>query len=92
MGLPVQLAAPEGEASRIVADDGAGIHVAAEDPDALADAVRKLADDPEQRTAFARASLAAAPKHSREVQARQMLAVLEKAARGDGAAAAEVSA
>jgi len=84
MGLPVLLAAPEGEASRIVSSDGCGRHVAAEDPDALADAVTALADDPEGRKIYAAASLAAAPLHSREMQAEQMLAVLDAAARGQG--------
>ena len=36
MGLPVLLAAPEGEASRIVEGDGAGLSVPPEDPEALA--------------------------------------------------------
>lgn len=85
MGLPVLLAAPEGEASRIVADDGCGIHVPAEDPARLADAVVCLADDSAARAAFAEASHAAAPRHSRETQAAQMLAVLDAARRGAGA-------
>jgi colanic acid biosynthesis glycosyl transferase WcaI len=81
MGLPLLLAAPEGEASRIIAEDQAGLCVAAEDPDALARAVRKLADG-KTRQAFARNSLKAAPRHSRERQAEQMIRVLELAAAG----------
>ena len=85
MGLPIILATPEGEASRIVAEDRAGIWVPAEDPDTLAQAVRRLMYDSETRRTLAAQSLAAAPKHTRENQARKMLAVLELAAAGRGA-------
>jgi glycosyltransferase involved in cell wall biosynthesis len=86
MGLPLLLAAPEGEASRIVTGSGGGLHVAAENPDALADAVRRLRDDT-LRKSLAERSLAAAPRQSRERQARDMLRVLELAASGRGAEA-----
>jgi len=82
MGLPILMAAPEGEASAILAADGAGLHVPAEDPDALAGAVRRLRDDRELLRSLAAASLAAAPSHSRETQARDMMAVLQSAAEG----------
>jgi len=88
MGLPILLAAPEGEASRVVKGDGAGIRVPAEGPAALADAVRALNTDRAERDRLAAASLAAAPGHSRETQARDMLRVLEMAAAGDGHRAA----
>jgi len=84
MGLPVLLAAPEGEASRVVVGDRAGLHVPAENPEALADAAKSLHTDQEKRDRLAKASLAAAPSHSREAQAREMLRVLEMAAAGDG--------
>lgn len=84
MGLPLLLAAPEGEASAIVLTDGAGLHVGAEDPGALADAIIKLKDDDGLRNRLAIASLNAAPSHSREVQAGEMLRVLELAAAGRG--------
>ncbi len=90
-GLPVLLAAPEGEASGIIEADGAGMHVAAEDPEALADAVSRLMDDGNELKALAAKSLAAAPSHSREHQARHMAAVLGLAAerRGFEASSAE---
>ncbi len=91
MGLPILLAAPEGEASRIVAADEAGLHVAPENPSALADAVRALMTDDDMRRSLAAGSLAAAPKHSREHQARHMIEVLELVVAGRGAEAANVS-
>ena len=90
MGLPIVLAAPEGEAKAILDADGAGLWVAPQDPDALAAAIRRLADDEPLRRRLAAASLAAARRHGRDVQARHMLAVLEAAAAGRGATAAQV--
>jgi len=80
MGLPILFAAPAGEASEIIARHRAGIWVPAGDPAGLAEAVRRLARDVEARTRFAQAALAAAPHHTREIQAREMLAVLQQAA------------
>lgn len=78
MGLPILMASPAGEASQILEHAGAGLHVPAEDPAALGDAVRRLYEDPVLLGGLAAASLAAAPKHSREVQARDMMAVLKR--------------
>lgn len=80
MGLPLLLVAPEGEASRIVLADRAGLYVPAAQPHALAEAVLRLAHDDALRGGLAAASLAAAPTHSRERQAEQMLRALELAA------------
>ena len=79
MGLPILFAAPAGEATELVERHDAGLTVPAGRPDALADAVRRLADDAVLRSRLAQASLAAAPKHSRETQAREMIAVFETA-------------
>lgn len=81
MGLPILFAAPPGEATDLVNRRGAGITVPAGQPDALAAAVRTLADDGDLRQRLAGASLAAAPLHSRETQAREMIAVFERAIR-----------
>ena len=83
MGLPILLAAPEGEASRLVLGNG-GIWVPPENPTALANAVRALSTEPSKLARLSAASLAAAPRHSRELQARNMLRVLELAAAGRG--------
>jgi len=90
MGLPIILALPAGEASAILAADGAGLHVPAEDPTALAEAAKRLMNDHDLRDDIARQSLAAAPGHSREEQARQMLCVLECVCAGRGHEAAQV--
>ena len=76
MGLPILLASPAGEASTILEADKAGIHVAAEDPDALAAAVSQMKDNTELYKSLATGSLTAASFHSREAQAKAMLAVL----------------
>lgn len=84
MGLPVLMALPQGEASEILETEKAGLHVRPEDPKALADAAIKLCDSRDLRTSFAKNSMAAAPRHSRETQAQQMISVLQAAARGQG--------
>ncbi len=88
MGLPVLIAAPAGEATEIVASERAGPVVPPEDPQALADAVRALRDDPEGRKGFAENSIAAAPRYSREKQAIEMIEVFTAAIDGKPAAPA----
>jgi len=84
MGLPVLLAAPEGEASAIVERTGSGIAVPAGDPAALAEAVRRLAADPAWRATLAEASLATAPSHTREFQASAFAELLDRVVKGFG--------
>ena len=82
MGLPIVLPTPEGEASRLLADIGAGVWVPPEDPEALACTIRTLHVDASARERFAAASRAAAPSHSRESRARDTLQVLTKVVAG----------
>ena len=84
MGLPLLLVSPPGEAQQILSADRCGLWVGAGDPDALAQAVRRLSAAPAERAAFAEASLRAAPTHSRERQAELMIDVLGQVARGAG--------
>ena len=91
MGLPILLAAPEGEASEIVVADKAGLHVGAEDPQALLEGVLDLYGDGAKRATFAASSIAAAPGHSRETQGRDMLEVLKLAAAGAGHTAESIN-
>jgi len=86
MGLPVLLAAPKGEASRIVEGEGIGAWVPPEDPAAVAEAVLRFRNDGDLRRNCAAASLAAAPRYSRRARAREMLEALERAARREPAA------
>ncbi|MEQ8319630.1 MAG: glycosyltransferase family 4 protein [Rhodospirillales bacterium] len=92
MGLPILFAGPDGEGSSIVDAARAGLVVPPENPSALADAARQLADHQSQRQELAANSLAAAPRHSRETQARHMLGVLEAVIDGQGDRAAAVQA
>jgi colanic acid biosynthesis glycosyl transferase WcaI len=77
MGLPVLLVAPRGEASAILAEDGAGVWVPAGDPPALAAAASRLMNESEERLVLAAQSLASAQRHSREEQAAQFISALE---------------
>jgi len=84
MGLPLLAVIPEGEAADIVTAHGAGLWVPPENPEAFAEAVERLADDGELRATLAASSLAAAPLHTRQRQAEEMLQVLEITAAGWG--------
>ena len=88
MGLALLLVAPEGEASRIVAADGAGLWLPAARPDLLAETARRLRAEPALRRMLAAASLTAAPRHSRELQARRYMDVLDLVVAGQGPARA----
>lgn len=80
-GLPILYAGPRGEAEELVLREGAGMAVPAEDPEALSRATALLLEDPILRARFAEASHKASPHHSRETQAKNMLAVLESVVR-----------
>lgn len=77
MGLPILLAAPEGEASAVVLGDSAGLCVPAEDPRSLAGAVLKLHDDKELCSKLSKKSYEAASDHTREHQARSLMDVFK---------------
>lgn len=79
MGLPILLAAPSGEASEIVAAEGAGLCIPPGEPIALAQAAQLLSGDKRLRETLAEASRGAAPRYSRERQAFEMLGCLKKA-------------
>ncbi len=81
-GRPILLASPKGEASSIVEETGAGLHVNAEDPVALAEAVRSLVNDEAALAALQKASARAAERYDRTRLADEMLDVLEQTATG----------
>lgn len=80
MGLPILLAGPKGEASRIVESEGAGMWVPPEDPQALEEAVFRLKNDRDFYRECSSRSLAAAPRYSRVEKAREMLQVMVRVA------------
>lgn len=90
MGLPIVMAAPAGEASRIVVEAGAGVCVAAEQPEALADAIVRLADAPQVLRRLALSSHAASVRYSRERQAERVIKVADHVVSGAGGAVADL--
>jgi len=90
MKLPILFAGPEGEGSHIVSEANAGLVVNAEDPEALAASAITFADDPQLRNDMAERSAEAAPRYSRETQARHMINVLQSVVDGRGDDAADV--
>lgn len=75
-GVPLLFSGPRGEATEIIEETGAGICMPPEDPQALADAICRLADDPLQVKEMRDAARVAAPAYSRQVQAMRMEDVL----------------
>ena len=82
MGVPTLIAAPEGEATTIVRETGAGVVVAAEDPGELVSAIVRLCEEPDRLCRLATKALIAAPRYTREEQARRTLVTLQEALAG----------
>ena len=79
MGLPILLAAPKGEASKIVLEEGVGVHLPAGSPDDLASSIECLMGSRKILGEMGVRSTLAAQRHSRERQARLYLTSLEGA-------------
>ncbi len=77
MGLPILLAAPKGEASKIVLEEGVGVHLPAGNPKGLAGVLESLMDSPSMLDEMGARSSVAARRYSRERQARSYLVSLE---------------
>lgn len=75
MGLPILFSGPKGEASDILEKTGAALCVLVDDQAAFVQAVSSLVEDKCLRERCAALALEAAPQHSRENQARQVLDV-----------------
>jgi colanic acid biosynthesis glycosyl transferase WcaI len=76
VGRPVIVAA-EGEMRRLAAEADAALGVAAEDPKALAAAVRRLREDPELRARLSERGRAFAAGYLRERQANRLVDLIE---------------
>lgn len=90
MKLPILFAGPKGEGSRIVSNAKAGLIVNAEDPEALAESALKFADDAAMRVEMSKHSAAAAPRYSRETQAKHMIEVLQAVVDGNSQTVARI--
>jgi colanic acid biosynthesis glycosyl transferase WcaI len=80
MGIPLLFCGPRGEGTRILEREQAGIWVPPDNPTALVEAIRQLKENTDLRQLLGRNGHFAAPRYSREAQARAMLEVLELAA------------
>jgi len=75
---PVLVAAPVGELTRLVASAGCGVCVPPEDPRAMADALRRLADDAAGRREMgARGRTVALERYDRRALAKRFVALVE---------------
>ncbi|WIO75376.1 glycosyltransferase family 4 protein [Porticoccaceae bacterium LTM1] len=78
MGLPILIGVPEGEATEIVVSSGAGIAIAPENSDVMAESILQFYLDKECLSALSENSLRAASQYSRRALANSMLESLEK--------------
>jgi colanic acid biosynthesis glycosyl transferase WcaI len=81
MGIPILACLPEGEATALLRQTGAGECVPPEDPDRLAERIAALAGNPERLEALRTHARAAAGRYSRERLARKMASLMEHVAR-----------
>ncbi|MFQ5716405.1 MAG: glycosyltransferase family 4 protein [Nitrospinales bacterium] len=77
MGLPILIAVPEGEATRIIQDTGSGRVVLPENPEGLMEVIVQMYESPEQLKIMAQKSHEASFRFSREVQARNMINIIQ---------------
>ena len=79
MGLPILLAGPEGgEASMIVEKDKVGMSIPSEDSQIFVKTLLELKNNQVLRRKLAKASYKAAPKYTREKQAREVVNVCQE--------------
>ncbi len=79
-GRPVLVVAPlECDAARIVRDNGCGIAVDPDDPNAVAAAIRELRDDPERLAEMGRRARETAEKYARVNELEKFAFILEEA-------------
>jgi glycosyltransferase involved in cell wall biosynthesis len=81
-GLPV-IAAAAGGPTEVIRDDVSGLLIEPNDPAALADALRRLADDPALRARLASAAQAASREFTPERTAERLVQLYEQLLGGD---------
>ena len=91
MGVPILMSLPDGEATRLLRDTGAGVCVPPEDPEALARTIVALANDPALRGVLAERARRSAPRFTRARLAQAMLGELVAVAQSLPAAASSRS-
>lgn len=77
MGIPTIMSVPEGEATKIICNTNSGVVVESENVHQITAAVTKLATDKDLFQALQKSSVNAAPLYSRDLMAKDMLAVFE---------------
>ncbi|MDO4636164.1 MAG: glycosyltransferase family 4 protein [Lautropia sp.] len=77
MGLPVIMSLPAGEATGLVDEYGFGINVRPENPQDMAAAIKRLADEPELTAVLGKKALAASKDFSRERSAGLVMDVVQ---------------
>lgn len=78
MGIPVLASLPEGEATQLIRQTGAGICIPPEDPILLADKINRLSHDPNHLAAMQKAGQLAAIEYSRDALATKMEHILAR--------------
>lgn len=78
MGMPVIMSLPAGEATGLVDEYGFGINVLPENPEDMANAIQKLADDPALTKALGQKALDASRDFSRERSAGLVMDVVQE--------------
>lgn len=78
MGMPVIMSLPAGEATGLVDEYGFGINVLPENPEDMANAIQKLADDPALTRALGQKALEASRDFSRERSAGLVMDVVQE--------------
>ncbi len=76
MGLPILMSLPVGEATGIIESNEAGLTTPPEDPEALAAAIRRLADEPDLRQGLGANGNSAVRQYDRSALADRMMTYL----------------
>ena len=77
-GVPIVISVPQGEATKLVVDDAAGLSCEPDNPEALANSILELYKNKKLHSEVSAASLAAGKKYDREILAKKMLDLLEE--------------